>query len=358
MFSGLANLLKIFKRQRSLVSIDMGSRYIKLLEIEGSPEAPRLRSMGMATLPLGAIVDGIPKQRAVIKERLEALINNLKVASKQVSLAISGYSVIIKRINLPREREADLPEGLEEEAESYIPFDLEEVYLDHHLFNPRQSGNLDLLLVAARREIIDEYSSLAMEAGVVPSVVGVDVLSLSNTYEFCQGSNGAALVDIGASKMTVSIWSKGGPIFVRDVAQGGSQLTSDIAKALDIPFEEAERLKITISPQDQRFSKIREVVEEAQKRWIKEVKKALEFAKVSFGDLDISAVYLVGGSARIKGLLESFRQGLDFEVHLLDPLASLEVDFQKIDENYVRQASIQMGVCLGSSLANLITEES
>ncbi|WP_456430755.1 type IV pilus assembly protein PilM [Thermosulfuriphilus sp.] len=356
MFSRFPNILRFLKRRRSIVSIDVGSRQIKLLEIEGSPEAPRLRSMGMATLPLGAIVDGVPKQRAVIKERLEALINNLKVASKQVVMAISGYSVIIKRIGLPREREEDLADTLEEEAEAYIPFDLSEVYLDYHVFNPKESGNLDILLVAARRDIVDEYSSLAMEAGLVPIVIGVDVLSLSNTYEYCVGDKGAALVDIGASKMTVSLWSKGGPIFVRDVAQGGNQLTSDIAKALDIPFEEAEKLKVTISPNDERFPKVKEAMEEARRRWIKEVKKALEFAKVSFGDLNVSGVYLVGGSTRIKGLLQSFQQDLDFEVYSLDPLSRLETDPQKIDQDYVRRASVQMAICFGSCLTDLVDE--
>ncbi|MDR9501372.1 MAG: type IV pilus assembly protein PilM [Desulfurivibrionaceae bacterium] len=343
-------MLPFLLKQKLTVGLDIGSHSVKVCEFAEAGKKRKLVSLGTAQLPVGAVEDGELRDPEAVGEVIQVLINNLGIKSKKVAISISGYSVIMKKINLAVMTEEELQHHIQAEAEQYIPFDIDEVYIDFQDLktNREDDERTDVMLVAAKKEVVNRYMKMLEGIGLQVVVVDVDAFALENSYELSMGQEGnVILVDIGSSKMNINIISGGASVFARDVFLGSRQLTEQIQVKMDVSFEEAEDLKISAQDPGGALSLLEETFAAACTQWILEIKKAIDFYNSNYPEHPLDKMVLSGGGAHIRGLDHYFANELFLDVELFNPFAAAEVDAKKIDPEYLTYIAPEMAISSG-----------
>jgi len=330
----------------SLVGLDIGSSSVKAVELaaRGRGKDFELRSLGLVPLPSEAIVQGAFLNSSAIVDAIKEAIEIGRIKAREVAVAVSGHSVIVKKVNLPTMSRDELAEQILWEAEQYIPFDVNEVNLDFQILDSSNAdGQMDVLLVAAKKDLIDDYVQVIREAGLVPSCVDVAAFAVENAFEAnyeVEPEDTIGLIDVGAQVVNITILQDGVPAFTRDINTGGNQYTEEIQKALSVNFEEAERIKLgggagsdhqEVVPQEVDGA-IRSVTDSV----VGEIARSLDFFTATSGDARISKVLLSGGGSRMAGFDTAFRGRTGLDVEILNPLArmtpSKAFDREQLDE--------------------------
>ncbi|MBW1614532.1 MAG: type IV pilus assembly protein PilM [Deltaproteobacteria bacterium] len=186
-----------------LIGIDIGSHSIKIVEIDDSKTGMVLKNFGMIELPHDSIVEGSIKEMEVVSSALKNLLTNLKIKNKNVATSISGYSVIVKKITIPKKEEVGLEQSIQSEAEQYIPFDINDVNLDFQILPSEKEGTeeeekeelMDVLLVAAKKDMVEEYISLLHLTDLNPMVLDIDAFALQNAFEISNHEQSGCATD-------------------------------------------------------------------------------------------------------------------------------------------------------------------
>ncbi len=337
-------------KQHLCLGIDIGSHAIKVCELGRTDKGYRLINLGSSQLPANAIEDGILQDPDAIAKTISTLVKHLKIKGRKAAISISGYSVIVKKINLAVMTDKELESHIQSEAEQYIPFDIDDVYLDFQDLktNTEEEDRTDVMLVAAKKNVVDEYLAMLQSAGLKTVIVDVDAFALENAYEanFSLKSN-VALVDIGASKMNINIISRGASILARDVVLGSRILTEQIQNNLGVTYEEAEALKIGALPAGDKQEELEKIFVNTTTQWISEIKRALDFYYSNYPTEAISKLVLSGGGARIKGLDLFFQEETGVPVEIFNPFTNIAVDTNKIDPRYLEYIAPEMALCAG-----------
>lgn len=340
------------KREELALGLDIGSHAVKICELAGTGDGYRLKSLGSALLPPDALEDGALVAPDEVAKVIAALIANLKPKTKKVAFSVSGYSVIVKKINLEVMTAEELDKHIHEEAEQYIPFDIDDVYLDCQDLhtNTEEEARTDVMLVAAKREVVDGYLEMLQSIGLKPVVVDVDAFALGNAFEasFSPDEN-VALVDIGASKMNLNLLAGGSSALARDVVLGGRQLTEQIAKALNLSFDEAEELKLgrTDAPDQETRETITRLVRETCTQWSAEIKRALDFYQTNHPDDPIQRLVISGGGAKLAGLADFLGRETGLPAEIFNPFTRAEVDENAINPAYLKAVAPEMVLAAG-----------
>ena len=338
------------KNEKLAVGLDIGSHAVKVCQMTLGKDGYELLSLGSAQLPDGAVEDGMLQEPEEVAKIISALYKDLKIKEKKVAISISGYSVIVKKINLAVMTEEELEAHIQSEAEQYIPFDIDDVYLDFQDLhtNTGDDDRTDVMLVAAKKEVVDGYLDMLRTAGLKPVIVDVDAFALENAYEanFSVDEN-AALIDIGASKMNINIISHGTSTIARDVVLGSRQLTEQIQNHFDISFEEAEALKLGTSEAGEQQPQLEEIFTNTCTQWVMEIKRALDFFYSNYPDETISKIILSGGGGRIKGIDRFFAEETGIPVTIFNPFNKAKHDSQKIDDDYIKYMAPEMTLSTG-----------
>lgn len=333
------------------LGLDIGSHAVKICELRRLESGYQLESLGSAMIPLDSIEDGTLINAPAVAAVIEKLLTNLRCRHKKVAISVSGYSVIVKKINLRLMSPEELAKHVQHEAEQYIPFDIDDVYLDCQDLhtNVGDEDRSDVMLAAARKELVDGYLNMLDGLGLQSVVVDVDAFALENAFELGPDQHeNVALVDIGAAKMNINILSDGTSALVRDVPLGGRQLTEQIQQALDLSFEEAEEIKLGhIAPAPESKARVAEIMLRASQQWSKEIQRALDFYQTGHVDHPISRIIISGGGAKIAGLAEFFSQECSLPCSVLDPFAQTKVDGNRIDPAYLRAIAPEMAQAVG-----------
>ncbi len=318
----------------SVIGLDIGASSVKAVEIaqKSKDKGFELRALGQAALPSEAIVQGAFLNSSAIVDAIREALDSGRITGKDVAASISGHSVIVKRVNLPQMSREELEDQIQWEAEQYIPFDVNEVNLDFQILESNEEeGQMDVLLVAAKKDLIDDYFQVISEAGLNPVVIDVAGFAIQNAYEanYEQDPNAVvALVNIGAQVVNINVLRNGVPAFTRDIMTGGAQYTEEIQKALSVSFDEAERIKKG-SPEDadQVQDVIPQEVEQAMRRVsdtvIGEIARSLDFFAATSADARISKVLLSGGGSKIAGFAAAFKERTGLETDAMNPLAHM-----------------------------------
>ena len=337
-------------KSKLVVGLDIGSHAVKVCQLAQEKDGYKLLSLGSAQLPEGAVDDGMLQDAEEVSKIISALYKDLKIKEKKVAISISGYSVIVKKINLAVMSQKELEAHIQSEAEQYIPFDIDDVYLDFQDLhtNTAEDERTDVMLVAAKKEVVDGYLGMLRTAGLKPVIVDVDAFALENAYEanFSLDEN-VALIDIGASKMNINIISHGTSTLARDVVLGSRQLTEQIQNRFDISYEEAESLKLGSSDAGELQPQLEEIFTNTCTQWIMEIKRALDFFYTNYPDETISKIILSGGGSRITGIDRYFTEETNIPVVIFNPFANALVDDQKIDPEYVKYMAPEMTLAAG-----------
>jgi type IV pilus assembly protein PilM len=346
----------------SLVGLDIGSSSVKALEVSvrGRDKGFELRSLGIAPLPSEAIVQGAFLNSSAIVDAIKEAVGSGRVKGKEVAAAIAGHSVIVKKVSLPSMSRDELEEQIQWEAEQYIPFDVNEVNLDFQILDTSDGeGQMDVLLVAAKKDLIDDYVQVIQEAGLTPRVIDVASFAVENAFEanYDLGpEETVALVNIGAQVVNINVIQNGIPAFTRDITTGGNQYTEEVQKALSISFEEAERIKLGGPASDQSQEVVPQEVEQAIRSVtdtvIGEIARSLDFFTATSAATRIQKVLLSGGGARISGFDGAFRERTGLEVELMNPLSRM-LPSKGFDADFLEETAPSLGVGVGLALRRL-----
>lgn len=346
----------LFSKMKEIVGIDIGSSSVKLVQLKENKGAYLIQNVGIMPLPSEAIVDNSLMDTTSIVDATKALINSLGVKAKEAACSISGNSVIIRKISLPAMTSEELEDQILWEAEQYIPFDINDVHVDFEILSSDliDTGKMTVLLVASKKDIINEYVAVFNEVGIKLVVVDVDSFAIQNAFELNYESefeNVVALINIGASIMNMNIVKGGVSLFTRDVQIGGNLYTEEIQRQFAISGEEAEKIKITGQYPDQ--SKLLDIMARVNDTLSLEIMRSLDFYNSSADDLKVSKVFLSGGCAKIPRLPASVSQRLGLPVEIIDPFLKMKYSEKEFDPEYLQEIGPLVVVAMGLAMRRL-----
>jgi type IV pilus assembly protein PilM len=342
---------------KELIGLDIGSSSVKLAHVKAAGSAYNVKKFGVFPLPPDAIVDGAIMDHAVVIEGVKTALRALKVREKETATSLSGHSVIIKKVVLPTMTPEELEESIQWEVEQYIPFDINEVKIDFQVVGPLRDdpSKMEVLLVAVKSDLVNDYVAVIREAGLNPSVVDVDAIAAGNAFEACHSVSGdqvPMIVNVGASFMNINIIQSGIPLFTRDVPMGGGVFTSEIQKQLAVSFEAAEDLKTGMRSPGDKAGKVAEIMKTVSHILATEAQRSFNFFSATYPDRQVSKVYLTGGAAKSAFLKEALAEKIGVEVALFDPFEGLSVE-GSVDRESVARHNTAATVAVGLALRNL-----
>jgi len=349
-------------RERLCLGIDIGASSVKLCQLKRGKRGTVLVHFGLVPLPSEAIVDGALMNASKVVEAIQELVTSHGIRHKEVALSVSGHSVIIKKIPLPKMTPEELEESIHYEAEQFIPFDIKDVNIDVQIVNAEsaQAGQMDVVLVAAKKDLVNEYTSAIVEAGLLPVICDVDAFAVENMFSAnydVPKDKTIALVNVGASKTNINILSKGISSFTRDLTTGGNAFTEEIQKQLNVPFDEAEGAKIAssalMSDKTQTTSTghmqaTANALNSVAESITTEVQRSVDFYSATSADPPPAQIYLTGGSARLTALSQAIERRIGVPVSVADPFRNIQV--AEADREFVRGIGPAAAVAVGLAL--------
>ena len=325
----------MFGRSKSLVGLDIGSSAVKAIELKPAGKGYKVAAYASEPIPPDSIVDGASIDGAAVVDAIRRAFEKRGIKTKEVAASLSGNAVIVKKIALPSMTDAELSESIQWEAEQYIPFDIQDVNLDYQILNRADVGGkstMEVLLVAAKKEKIADYTGVIGQAGRVAVVIDVDAFALQNAYEANYGVEPGAVVvllNVGASATNINILDGDQSVFTRDLATGGNAYTEALQKELNLPFDQADQLKRGVAVDGVSFDDARPVLRAVTENVILEVQKTFDFYRASAASDRISRIVVSGGASRAEGCTELLAERFQAPVEMFDPFKKVAFDAAK-----------------------------
>ncbi|MBN2185454.1 MAG: type IV pilus assembly protein PilM [Candidatus Krumholzibacteriota bacterium] len=332
-----------FKKKASTVGLDIGSSLIKAIEIDHSGDVPRIVHFGMNRLLPEAIVEGEIMDRSLVIDGIKECMAQAGITSTEVVTAVSGRAVIVKKVVMDKMAPEDAQEAIYWEAEQHIPFDIDDVCLDFQILREDIGANqMEVLLVAAKKDMVNNHSTIITDADLTARIVDVDSFAVQNCFETNHGisdENSSSedekvigLINIGSDVTNINIIQGNSPHFTRDISTGSSNFIELLQKELSIDYEAAQNV-ISGNLGELDSDKTKAVIKEASEDLILGIERSISFMKAAGDAEKIDEVVLSGGGARIPFLKEILteRHGIEFTVH--NPLEGIDYD-EEIFEGY------------------------
>ncbi|MDJ0912099.1 MAG: type IV pilus assembly protein PilM [Desulfobacterales bacterium] len=341
----------LFGKKDRLIGLDIGSSSIKAGEIAATKKGQVLKKFGMLDIPPGVIAEGTIKDPEAAAEGIRELFKSYGIKEQNVAISIGGYSIIVKKINVQTMSEEQLQETIHFEAEQYIPFDVADVNLDFQIIgdNPNNPNQMSVLLVAAKKEIVNDYINLSQMAGLNPCIIDVDAFALQNVFEtnYEAHNESVALIDIGASKTSLNILKNNESVFMRDVSLGCGQINQKIVSMADCTAEEAEEIKHGEETDKISAEDLNGIITSVVSDWCTEIRRALDFFYSTYPDDQIKRIVLSGGGANIKEFRKLLAAETSAKVETIKPFENLHVDANHFDPAYLDVVAPQAAICMG-----------
>jgi type IV pilus assembly protein PilM len=310
----------------SVVGLDIGSSAVKAVVLKRGRGGWSLVAAGEAPLPEGSLQDGAAAEPTAVSAVVSSLFDSLRLKRARVAAALSGHAVIVKRLSLPAMSQAELNEAIPWEAEQYIPFDLSDVQLDYQVVNNADASktSLDVLLVAAKRDRIDDRTAIIAQTGRKPAVLDIEAFALSNAYQMNYPERTdplSALVHIGRAVTIVCLLEKGEPVFTRDISIGGHVHLDAIIRELGSGVDEmtAHRILHGQYPADVSPDQVAAVLREASAQLVLEIRKTVDFYRATAPVEKLSRIVLSGGAYQAVGLVDLLASEFGAPVDVFDP---------------------------------------
>jgi type IV pilus assembly protein PilM len=308
-------------------------------------------------VPPDSIVDGAIIDAGAVADAIRRIFDTNKAfKAKDVCASLSGNAVIVKKITLPVMTESELAESIYWEAEQYIPFDIQDVNLDYQILDPgtgpESRGSMDVLLVAAKKEKIGDYTSVIAQAGRSAVIVDVDAFALQNAYEINYGLDPGrvvVLLNAGASAININILQGDQSVFTRDISMGGNAYTEAVQKELDLPFDAAEQLKKGIPVDGATFEDAQPVLRAVTENVLLEIQKTFDFFKATASSDQMDRIMLSGGASRVDGFHEMLQERFNAPVEDFDPFRTVTWDAKKVPGDPLHMsatAAVAVGLAL------------
>ncbi len=357
-------------KKTPLVAIDMGSHSIKLVQLaqlkNGSFE---LVSLGMMPLEQGSIVEGAIKDPGQVSEALANLVKAEKIQSNFVVASVSGEAVFVKKIKVPEMSEEELSQKITEEAEQYIPFDINDVALDYQILD-RVNGDasqseeqekksedgedqelsmVEALLVAVQRDVIDERTDVLLEAGLKPAIIDLDVFALMNAARLNKdltAMGATALIDLGDSFTHVNILQKGSIGYTRDIPIGGGYCSTMLMSKFQVPFSQTHKMKGGYLPDGVEKDEVLALIVQGYKKVFDEIQKSFEYFH-TLSNTPVERILLSGGGCLINGIDGFMADYFKVPVEHLDPMQGIKINPKNFDQEMITQLTGLSTVAMG-----------
>jgi type IV pilus assembly protein PilM len=347
--------LNLLNRNKQIVGLDIGSSKVKAAELRAVRKGGfELVSLGVEELSPDCVVDGVIISKLPVADAISKIFTLQSIKNRRVATGVSGHSVIVKKISLPVQSDDELAESIRWEAEQYIPFEIADVNLDYQVLGENGStGNLDVLLVAVKKDKITDHTSVITMAGKAPVVVDVDAFALLNAYEINyepEDRTTVALLDIGASVMTIDIVSGRDFLFTRDVSVGGHQYADFLQKEFNLGYPQAEALKHGepiegIDPAD-----ARRIIESVTEIICLEIQKTFDFFKSTSTVDHIDRMLVSGGAAHTPGLLDTMARKFEIPTEEFDSFRRIQYDPKRFPPALISANAPDMAVPIGLAM--------
>ncbi len=346
---------------RQCIGLDIGASSVKLVQVKASRKGMVLQNFGIEPLPVGAVIDGAIANPPAVVAAIRSLAKRIHLKGKEIALAISGNSVIIRRLAIPAMEGAALAEQMEWEVKQNVPFAREDVIVDWEVLVQRTpEGQMEVVLVAAKREIVEQYLAVIKEAGFNPIIVDTAAFAMQNAIETSVGlapDQTFAVINVGARFSTIALVRNGQPVFHRNIAIGGDTFTDAIRHRLAVGVEGAEAYKVgsvmaasaaEVVPQE-----VHRVLAQISEQVAGEFQRTIDFYINNAADAVLARVYLTGGSALVPQLPKAIQDRTRVPVEIFDPFARVQIDARRFDVDYLRAnapvATVAFGLALRQS---------
>jgi type IV pilus assembly protein PilM len=322
-------------RSKGVVGLDIGSSAVKAVELKASGRTYRVTAYGAEAVPPDSIVDGAIIDAVSVADAIRRAFDQAGTRTRDVAASLSGNAVIVKKISLPIMTDAELAESIRWEAEQYIPFDIQDVNLDHQILeagSEPSKGTMDVLLVAAKKDKINDYSGVIAQAGRQPVVIDVDAFAIQNAFEANYDIDPGVvtvLMNIGASGLNINIVSGVASVFTRDISTGGNAYTEAVQREFNLSFEHAESVKRGRAVEGVGPDDVRPVLRAVTETVLLEVQKTFDFYRATAPSDRLDRVLVCGGASLTEGLLADIAERFNLPVEPLNPFRRIVFDEAK-----------------------------
>ena len=330
--------MALFGRKRTTVALDIGSGLIKLVVIDHGSGEPVLTKVAFTSVVDGAIVEGEVMDPGIVADAVRGLLSSAGIKAKRVVTAVGGRDVIIKKISMDRMKEGEAREQIRWEAEQHVPFDMDNVELDFQILDPDGEGlQMAVLLVAAKRELVETKQTLFADVGLEAAVIDVDAFALHNAFElnYPDAMRGVVgLVNIGHETTNVNILDEGVPVLTRDISIGTRRFREDLQRERNMSADEADQLLRGF----ERNEALEPLLASRGEELAVGIERAAAFLQSSSRSASgLSRIFTSGGGSRIPGLNRILADRLRLPVQTANPLERLQVaegvfDTMSLDE--------------------------
>jgi type IV pilus assembly protein PilM len=342
--------MALLGRKRTSTGLDIGSGFVKVVEVDHSGNQPEVVRVAMRPLLPDAIVEGEIMDYGLVSDTVRGLFQAMGVKGGDVVTGIGGHDVIIKKIEMDRMKESDAREVIRWEAEQHVPFDIRSVELDFQILNPRDNGlQMEVLLVAAKRELVDTKIGLLRDAGLNPRIIDVDAFALHNAFEhnYPESMTGIiALVNVGHETTNVNILEDGVPILTRDIPFGSRRIREDLQRERGLTAEQAE----DVVQARHVVSDLERFVESSADEIAVGIERASAFLMTREDGDTLGRIFLSGGGARVPGMVEALARRMNVETQLVNPFERVPVRSDAAGEVRIDEAAPMLLLPLGLAL--------
>ncbi|MBN1880019.1 type IV pilus assembly protein PilM [bacterium] len=347
----------MFGKGKQLIGLDIGTSAVKMVVLKEQMKGFSLQALGYEPLPPEVIVDGAIMDSAIVVDAIQKIVKDQKIRRKNVALSVSGHSVIVKKITLPKMSQEELDESIHWEAEQYIPFDIDDVNIDFHILEEQNIGGneMEVILVAVKKDKVNDYTNLVRQAGLTPLVVDVDGFAIGNQFELNYGLDSdrvIALIDIGAGVMNINIVQGRQHMLYRDISIGGNQFTDAIQKELNVSYHQAESIKRGEDVEGVSRDVADDIINSVAEDLSHEIQRSFDYFKATSSTSGIDQVVLTGGCSKTRrGDIAGFlSERLGVEVIVGNPLRNVSFNQKKFDPVMIEEIAPMCAVAVGLAL--------
>ena len=376
----------MFRKNTRLVGLDIGSSLIKVAALKHSSKGYELRRFGMTQLEPGIIVNGRIIDKQSLADTIRLLFKTLKIHEKNVAISAGGHSMLIRTINIPNispdissntANDKELEEIIYSEAKQYLTYDMDELNIDYQILgeNELEPSRLNVLLVAAQKDIVAEYADLIRLSGLRLQIIDVDIFALQNAYNILLNHNTESftlIADVGASKMTLNIFKGDHSYMIRDIMYGSNKIAQDISDELGISYEAAEQALIRQSndidhqnrnrdqnrdndhepdwSQDQDQDKIRDISLRVIRSWCREIVEMVNEFQSGTSEARVDNIILSGGGLLFDDFRNYLLSGLDADISIINPFKTLKYKEKQFSTSFLTKAAPWAAIAIGLAL--------
>jgi len=342
-----------------VVGLDIGTSAVRAVQVSTGRNGVALTSFGQEPLAPGAVVDGEVRDSAAVSDAVARLWKKSKLGPKKAVLGIANQNVVIRQVDLPFLEEKEFRSSIKFHVADHIPIPVDEAELDYEIlteYETEEGRMMRVLLVAASSQMVEGFVTAVSDAGIQAVAVDVSPFAVARAVSAVArgdiGGQGAeAVIDIGAAVTKILVHENGEVQFVRILMVGGDTITEALAEELEIPFEEAEALKVDlgISPGETATER---VLSKATQAMVDEVGGSIHYYLSQEESVPLSSVVVTGGGSLTKGLVEKLDDTLGQQTSIGAPLLDMETKKAGLNEDQLRMADKVVAAAVGLAIGS------